>query len=119
MAVSEALAGLASAMRQLDARWCLLGAQAAVVHGRPRMTADIDVSVELGVHSVRTMLDALAGWGFAPAFAFDDAFVTATRVVPVVHQTSGMPVDIMLAGPGLEELFIGAAEPTAIAGVEI
>lgn len=25
----------------------------------------------------------------------------------------------MLAGPGLEELFIGAAEPTAIAGVEI
>jgi hypothetical protein len=63
------------------------------------------------------MLEALAG--FAPAFAFDDAFVAATRVVPMVHQASGMPVDIMLAGPGLEELFIGAAEPTLIAGVEV
>lgn len=83
------------------------------------MTADIDVSVELGGRGVATMLDALAGSGFAPAFAFDDAFVAATRVVPVVHQASGMPVDIMLAGPGLEELFIGAAEPTVIAGVEV
>lgn len=39
VALSEALAGLASAMRRLGARWCLLGAQAAVVHGRPRMTS--------------------------------------------------------------------------------
>jgi hypothetical protein len=119
VALSEALAGLASVMRRLDARWCLLGAQAAVVHGRPRMTADIDVTVELGGRSVTTMLEALAGSGFASAFAFDDAFVAATRVVPVVHQASGMPVDIMLAGPGLEELFIGAAELTTIAGVEV
>lgn len=43
--------------------------------------------------------------------------MAATRVVPIVHQASGMPVDIMLAGTGLEELFISAAEPTAIAGV--
>lgn len=83
------------------------------------MTADIDVTVELGGRNVTTMLDALVGSGFTPAFAFDDAFVAATRVVPVVHQASGMPVDIMLAGPGLEELFIGAAVLTTIAGVEV
>ena len=45
MALSEALAGLVSVMQRLDARWCILGAQAAIVHGRPRMTADIDVTV--------------------------------------------------------------------------
>lgn len=30
-----------------------------------------------------------------------------------------MPVDIMLAGPGLEELFIGSATPMIIAGVNV
>jgi len=54
-----------------------------------------------------------------PAFEFDDTFVAGTRVVPVVHGPSGMPVDIMLAGPGLEELFIGSAAITTLASVSI
>jgi hypothetical protein len=117
--MNETLAGLAAALLRLGSRWYLLGAQAIVVHGRPRMTADIDVAVELGSRSVKMLLDALAGSGFAPAFEFDDMFVSATRVVPVVHRVSGIPVDIMLAGPGLEELFLDAAELTVIAGVEV
>lgn len=116
--MNETLAGLAAALRRLGARWCILGAQAAVIHGRPRMTADIDVTVELGSRSVNALLAALSTSGFAPAFEFDEAFIAATRVVPVVH-SSGMPVDIMLAGPGLEEMFLEAAELTDIAGVDV
>ncbi len=34
-----------------------------------------------------------------------DAFVETTRVLPFVHRVSRIPVDVVLAGPGLEEQF--------------
>ena len=115
----DALRDLASTMRQLRMRWCLLGAQAAVIHGRPRMTADIDVSVELDHVDTAAFLAAMESNGFVPAFALDAEFISATRVIPMIHGVTGMPVDIMLAGPGLEEMFIAAAEKTSVAGIEV
>ncbi len=114
--MKDALQGLLDTFAELGARWCVLGAQAVNVHGRPRMTADIDVTVELGERPTSDLIETLARHDFAPAFALDDEFLSATRVVPVVH-ASAMPVDIMLAGPGLEELFLASAKPVDIAGL--
>lgn len=33
-------------------------------------------------------------------------FVERTRVLPMVHRGTAIPVDMVLAGPGLEELFL-------------
>lgn len=114
----EAFRDLAAAFADLGARWCVLGAQAVNVYGHPRMTADIDVTAELGETTAAELVEVLERHGFRPAFEFDDEFVSATRVVPVVH-SSAMPVDIMLAGPGLEEVFLDAARATTIAGVSV
>ena len=38
--------------------------------------------------------------------AFSDAFVRSTRVLPLIHIESSMPLDVVLAGPGLEEQFL-------------
>ncbi len=114
----EALKGLLEAFTELGVRWCVLGAQAVNVHGHPRMTADIDVTAELGATTTAELVETLERYGFWPAFEFDDGFVSANRVVPVVH-SSAMPVDIMLAGPGLEEVFLDEAEATTIAGVSV
>ena len=43
--------------------------------------------------------------GFAARFA-DPGFIAATRVLPVVHRSSALPIDLVLAGPGLEQLFL-------------
>lgn len=116
--MKEALKGLVGAFAELGARWCMLGAQAVNVYGHPRMTADIDVTAELGETTTEQLVSALERHGFTPAFEFDSEFVSATRVVPVVH-SSAMPVDIMIAGPGLEELFLESATATKIAGISI
>lgn len=83
----------------------MFGAQAVNLHGYPRATADLDVTVELGDRDPAQLVAALAGAGFEPRFA-DPAFVAATRVIPVVHLASGLPIDVVLAGPGLEQLFL-------------
>ena len=117
--LAELLAALSSAFADLGVRWYLFGAQAAIVHGAARLTADVDVTVELSERPTRELVNGLARHGFALRVADADEFVERTRVLPIVHRVSQMPVDVVLAGPGLEELFLDRAQPTEVAGVEL
>jgi Nucleotidyl transferase of unknown function (DUF2204) len=53
--------------------------------------------------------------GFDVVFS-DAGFVERTRVVPFVHRASGMPLDIVLAGSGLEEEFLERAIAIDVSG---
>ena len=107
--VAEVLGDLSKALRELRIVWYVFGAQALVLRGFPRATADLDVTVLLGATPTSRLVTTLGKRGFKLGFG-DAAFVEATRVVPVVHKSTGFPVDIVLGGPGLEELFASAAE---------
>jgi hypothetical protein len=57
-----------------------------------------------------------AGW----ALRVDDPdFVRRTRVMPFVHQPTGMPLDIVLAGSGLEDGFLDRAVVTDVGGAAV
>jgi hypothetical protein len=49
----------------------------------------------------------------------DAAFIERTRVVPFVHRASGMPVDVVLGGSGLEDEFARRARMIDISGRQI
>ena len=49
----------------------------------------------------------------------NDDFIRRTRVLPLVHVATGMPVDIVLAGPGLEQEFLANARDLSMAGVNV
>jgi hypothetical protein len=116
--ITEVLADLARTFRGLRIRWYVFGAQALVLRGYPRATADLDVTVLLGALPTSRLVTALRKRGFSPAFR-DRAFVAATRVLPVIHRATGFPVDIVLGGPGLEELFASAAENVRIGRLQV
>ena len=111
---AELLAGLAGALARLRAAWYVFGAQAVVIWGRPRLTADIDVTVRLDPEEPERLVRALEDAGFALRFGNAEPFVRRTRVLPFVHTGSGLPLDVVLAGPGLEELFLSRAVPVTI-----
>ncbi len=90
-----------------------------MIWGRPRLSADIDVTAEIELAEVPRFLEASRGAGFEPRTANAHDFVTRTRVLPLVHSASGLPVDIVLAGPGLEEEFLDRAVPVKLGGVEV
>ncbi len=117
--LSELLAELSQALDSLRVRWYLFGAQAAILYGVSRLTADIDVTVDLKGCSSREMLARLAEAGFELRVADEAGFVETTRVLPLVHARTRIPVDVVLAGPGLEELFLAAVEERAIGDVRI
>jgi hypothetical protein len=57
---------------------------------------------------------ALGAAGFRLSESFSDEFVKATRVLPLIHESTGMPLDVVLAGPGLEEQFLDRAVVVAL-----
>lgn len=112
-AVADALLGIAAAMRVAGARWYLFGAQAAIMWGSPRLSADVDVTVELDRNAITVLIDAMRGQGFDPVIS-DVEFVERTRVLPFVHRPTRMPIDVVIAGPGLEEEFLNRAVDVAL-----
>lgn len=101
--LDKTLASLSRTFEALGVRWYVFGAQAAIFHGITRATADIDVTVEPGSHEMSEIAAALEAGEFQLRID-DPAFLEQTRVLPIVHRT-GVPVDVVLAGPGIEELF--------------
>lgn len=118
-AAASTLADLARVLGSLGLRWYLFGAQAAVHYGNPRLSADVDVTIDLGAVAIRELVARLGGAGIEPRIPFDEPFVSRTRVLPMVHRATGMGVDVVLAGPGPEELFLTRARPAIFEGVPI
>ncbi len=119
LAVAEVLSALGAVLERLGVRWYVFGAQAVVIHGEPRMTADVDVTVALGQASVESLVRALGAEGFDPRVVDVDAFVARTRVIPFVHRSTALPLDVVLAGTPLEEQFLARARPVDVGGVVV
>ncbi len=101
----EALASLKEALADLGVSWYLFGAQAALIYGSTRATADLDATVRLGSVTTKNLVARLRLAGFRPRFS-GAKFIEQTRVLPVVHRETGVAADLVLSGPGLEELFL-------------
>jgi uncharacterized nucleotidyltransferase DUF6036 len=118
-AVVATLADLASVLEAVGVRWYVFGAQAAIHYGSPRVTADVDVTVELGSMAPAALVARLQDAGIESRIELDDAFISKTRVLPMVHGATGMGVDVVLAGPGPEETFLARARVVHVEGVAI
>ena len=116
-AALELLGALAGVLDRWG-RWYLFGAQAVVAYGAPRFSADVDVTVRLDPDDPARFVRDMEGAGFALRVD-DPEFVRRTRVMPFVHVSTGMPLDVVLAGSGLEDEFIERAKTTDIGGARV
>jgi hypothetical protein len=83
--VTELLADLDRCLRGLGLRWYLFGAQAAILHGAARLTADVDATVDArGVESA-VLLAALSNCRFTARSDDPLEFAERTRVLPLVR----------------------------------
>lgn len=116
-AVVELLAALAPVAARWG-RWCVFGAQAVAVYGVPRLSADVDVTLAPAPDAPEHFARDMQAAGFSLRVT-DPDFVRRTRVMPFVHEPTGMPLDIVLAGSGLEDEFLERAVPTDVGGTRV
>lgn len=117
-AVSLLLA-LAPVLGAFGGRWYVFGAQAVVIWGRPRLTGDVDVTAFLEPNGLAGFVTAMQRAGFSLRIPDVDDFVARTRVVPFTEDASGLALDVVLGGPGLEEEFLRTAHSIDLGGTAI
>jgi hypothetical protein len=116
--VAELLQSLAVVMAERDLPWYLFGAQAAIIWGSPRLSADVDVTATIEPSAVNAFVSTMKQHGFL-ILQGDPDFVARTRVLPFVHRDTHMPLDVVLGGRGLEEDFLRRAIPVHIGPARI
>lgn len=60
------LESLFDALNRADVRYVVVGGVATVLHGFPRLTADVDLVIDLAPTEARKAIDALVGIGLRP-----------------------------------------------------
>ena len=99
-------------------RWYVFGAQAVIAYGVPRLSADVDVTLKLDPDDPERFAREMQAAGFALRVE-DPDFVRRTRVMPFVHLATAMPLDVVLAGSGLEDTFLDRARAVDLSGLSV
>ena len=118
-APAELLRDLAVVLSRWGGRWFLFGAQAVNVWGSPRLTADVDVTVLLTPRDPAAFVHDMDLSEFGLRVDDVEDFVARTSVLPFVHRRTRMPLDVVLAGSGLEEQFADRARQVDVGGIEV
>lgn len=116
-AAAELLSAFDRAMRRGRWRWYVFGAQAVVAYGRPRMTADVDITVDIPATRWRVLVDTVADFGFVLRFPLPSDF--EGHFMPMRHEPTSMPVDLTLARPGLHREFIARSRRIDVGGAKV
>ena len=114
--LAELLEALRATLGAAGLPWYVFGAQAVVALGAPRVTADVDVTVVPGPVATEALLSLLAVH-FDARVPDPVIFATRTRVLPLVHRATAMPLDLVLAASPLEEEFARRAIELDLGGV--
>jgi len=117
--LGDALRSLATVFDALGLGWFVFGAQAVAVRGAPRATQDVDVTVQVERGELARLVAALESEGLQHRYPeIAQKLLASGSVLPLVH-VSGMEVDLVLAGSGLEALAIERATRVRMDGVDV
>ncbi|MCU0667938.1 MAG: nucleotidyltransferase [Myxococcota bacterium] len=100
------------ALEQANVRYLVVGGVAVVLHGHPRLTADLDLVVALEPANVRSAVEALANLGYRPRAPIPLAAFADPEQRRAWIEEKGLTV-LSLASPEfpLTEVDLFAAEP--------
>lgn len=97
------LAQLGEAMDREAIPYMIIGGQAVLLYGEPRLTRDIDVTLGLTPEGLPAVLRVTQRLGLQVLVADTEAFVRQTWVLPTYHEASGMRVDFIFSWTPYEQ----------------
>lgn len=94
----------------------VIGGQAVLLYGEPRLTRDIDITLGVGTDRLGSILDLLGEIPLRALPAEIEAFVNRTMVLPALHEASGVRVDMVFSSTPFEREAIARACPVELGG---
>lgn len=91
------LAKLGRALDSAGIPYMVIGGQAVLLHGEPRLTRDIDITLGVDASELKRVRQAMEGIGLTPSVADVETFVRSTNVFPVSDPATGLRVDLIFS----------------------
>lgn len=101
--VADHLRAIQTALAPQKIRWFVFGAQAVIAAGALRQTADLDITTDDVPASRLIGVLSKAGLALRDDIEGVENLVEHHRILPMVHTRTGYQVDVVRAGPGLEQ----------------
>jgi predicted nucleotidyltransferase len=117
--VEHLIAGLTRELAARSIGFMLIGGQAVLAHGEPRLTDDIDLTLAATPDQLADVVGVCAALGLTPLPSDVPRFVAETFVLPVRHGLTGFRVDFVFSSTEYERLAISRAVRIAMAGAEV
>lgn len=80
-------------------KYVVIGGVAAILHGVPRMTGDIDIFIDAGLENAQRMLNTLNDLGYDTSELLTPAGLAAVKLLMFENS---IKIDVMLQIPGVE-----------------
>ena len=113
------LAALTAELAQQQLPFMLIGGQAVLLHGTPRLTEDIDITLGVDPAALPDLLRSCATLGLKPLPVRVGEFVQETFVLPVRHEATRLRVDFIFSSTPYERQAIARAEQVSIGGASV
>ncbi len=115
----ELLSGIALSLTKRSLPYMIIGGQAVLLYGEPRLTRDIDLTLGADTDRLEDLLDAVRELGLEPLPEDIESFVRETMVLPTLDENSGIRVDFIFSFTPYETQAIRRARKVAILGQEV
>jgi predicted nucleotidyltransferase len=117
--LSSFLAALTLELQQRGLHFMLIGGQAVLLHGRPRFTEDVDVTLAAGPAALPLVRAACEALDLSPLAEDPDAFARRTFVLPVRQTASRIRVDFIFSTTDYEAQAVARATRVLLAGAQV
>jgi hypothetical protein len=115
----QLLEAIARGLERLGIPYMLIGGQAVLFYGEPRLTRDIDVTLGVGQERLPELLEWVGGSGWQVLVEAPAKFVGKTMVLPCLEPVSGIRIDFIFSFSPYEQQALKRARRVPLGGAQV
>jgi predicted nucleotidyltransferase len=115
----EILSKIGAVLKKHNIPYMIIGGQAVLLYGEPRLTRDIDITLGVNTEYVNELLKVIRELSLKPIPENIKLFVQQTMVLPALEETTGIRVDFIFSFTTYEIEAIKRARKITIIGQEV
>ncbi len=113
------IARIAKELKRADIAYMIIGGQAVLLYGTPRMTKDIDITLGVDIGRLESILPALEAMGLEIIPKDFRSFAENTSVLPTRDNGSGIRVDFIFSFTPYERQAISRGKAVSLSGTNV
>ncbi|HDZ61850.1 MAG TPA: hypothetical protein ENH40_01735 [Nitrospirae bacterium] len=115
----EILSRIGSCLKKHNIPYMIIGGQAVLLYGEPRLTRDIDITLGMNSDHIKELLEVVQELSLKPIPEDIESFVQQTMVLPALDENTGIRVDFIFSFRPYETEAIKRARKIPILGQEV